>query len=239
MVLLLAACKGPQKDKTPDTVANDTNPKTTAVDTAFIVREAGKGFYHTVYIEKNKAASSYKALLDFKYDHDDSVAYKANYKILKVRNPKPLKKYNLAGLPNTWLPLNLYKGKYYLYAPCNWGNIGIRTLTDSTLTYYSTDGPDIKPLLNFKKINPEKYEFQSKPFYQFVRSSNITIYIINPKKMIAVWEDRSLPVDYRYKLYVAKEQAGNFDMIVNDCKTGRTTEFDFDKVNFKVLIKGL
>ncbi|GGH13813.1 hypothetical protein [Mucilaginibacter phyllosphaerae] len=237
LLILLAACKGPDKKAGP---ALKVPAKTTAAaDTAFIVKEKGKDFYHAVYIEKDRNARVYKALLDFKYDHNDSVAYKANYRVLKIRNRKPLKKYDLEGLPNDWLPLNLYKGKYYLYAPCNWGNAGIRHLTDSTLNYYNADGPDPKPILDFKKQTDRKYNLVSMPFYQFVRSSNITIYVIDPKNWITVWEDRSLPLDYRYRLFVAKEHAASYDMIVNNCKTERTLEFDFEKVNFKKLIKGL
>lgn len=237
ILLLFAACKSPEKK-----VANaekDTVHKAKPADTLFLQKELDKDHYHAVYIEHNRSATAFKALLDFKYDHNDSIAYNASYKVLKIRNHKPLKKYDLAGLPQEWLPLNLYKGKYYLYAPVDWANIDIRKLTDSTLTYYSMDGPDVKPLLNFKKINEHKYSLKSLPFYQFVKSSNINIYIIDPKNKITVWEDTALPEKYRYRLYVAKENAGNFDAIVNYCKNDKVPEYVFEKIDYKALIKGL
>ncbi|MEB0303024.1 hypothetical protein, partial [Mucilaginibacter sp. 5C4] len=63
--------------------------------------------------------------------------------------------------------------------------------------------------------------------------------IIDPKNMVTVWEDTSLPFDYRYTLYVAKEHAAKFDMVVNYSKMDKMPEFDFDKINYKKLIKGL
>jgi hypothetical protein len=232
ILLLFSACKGPdRKVVIPVKEAQLT-------DTVFIERDTTQDYYHAVYIEKDRLAKTYKALQNFKYDHNDSIAYNAGYKVLKVRYRKPLKKYNITGLPKEWLPLYLYKGNYYLYSPCNTANIGMRVLTDSTLIYYSLDGPEPKPILDFKKLNTNKYALKSLPIYQFVKSSNIIIYIIDPEKMIAVWEDKTLPEAYRYKLYVAKESAGNFDMVVNQSVNTKLPEYQFDKVDFKALLKG-
>lgn len=238
LLLLLSACKS-NPDKKVAIVKSDTVDKMKPADTTFLLREDKKEFYHAVFIDKNRESKVYKRLLDFKYDHDDSIAYNENYKILKVKFKKPLKKYDVAALKQGWLPLYAYKGKYYLYAPSDWGNAGQRILTDSTLIYWGMEGPDPKPLLSFKKINDSKYSLTSQPFYQFVKHSNINIYIIDPKNKVAVWEDMALPADYRYGLYVPVQYAQNFDMVHNYCKTDRMPEFVFDKIDFKALIKGL
>ncbi|MBL4678479.1 MAG: hypothetical protein JKY70_20100, partial [Mucilaginibacter sp.] len=118
--LLLAACSGNGDKKPNDTAKTDTaNTKSasTSADTTFLQKETTKDYYHIVYVEKNHAAPIFRDLLNFKFDHYDSINYKQAYRILKVRNPKPLKKYDLAGLPNQWLPVYSYKGKYFLYAP--------------------------------------------------------------------------------------------------------------------------
>lgn len=237
LVILLAACKSP--DKKVAAVGKDTAKKVKAADTTFLSREIKKDLYHVVYIEKNRNTIYYEWLLGFKYDHYDSINYNETYKILKVKHRKPLNKYDLAGLPKQWVPLNLYRGKYYLYTPSDGGSRGIRAITDSTVIYYDMDGPTVHALLDFKKLKPNKYFLKSPPFYQFVRSSNVNIYVIDPKNMVTVWEDLSLPLDYRYMLYVAKEHANHFDMVVNYCKTQRTDEFAFEKINYKRLIKGL
>jgi hypothetical protein len=237
LVLLLSACKG-STNKKAAVVEKDSIKKTHPADTAFLLREVKKDFYHAVFIEKNRESKLYKRLLDFKYDHDDSIAYNENYKILKVKFKKPLKKYAVADLKQEWLPLYAYKGKYYLYAPSDWGNAGRRMLTDSTLIYWDMEGPDPKPLLSFKKLNDGKYSLTSQPFYQFVKKSNINVYIIDPKNKVAVWEDNALPAAYRYGLYVPVQYAHNFDMVHNYCKTDKMPEFVFDKIAFKTLIKG-
>jgi hypothetical protein len=237
LLLFLSACKG-SADKKEVVVEKDTVKKTNLADTTFLLREVKKDFYHAVFIEKNREAKLYKRLLDFKYDHDDSIAYNENYKILKVKFKKPLTKYDIAALKQGWLPLYAYKGKYYLYAPSDWGNAGRRMFTDSTLIYWDMEGPDPKPLMSLKKINDRKYSLTSQPFYQFVKNSNINVYIIDPKNKVAVWEDTALPAAYRYGLFVPVQYAHNFDMVHNYCKTDKMPEFEFDKIDFKALIKG-
>jgi hypothetical protein len=239
LLLLLSACKSNPDKKAAAMVQPDSGRKTNPADTTFLLKEANKGFYHAVFIEKGREAKVYKRLLDFKYDHYDSIAYNENYKILKIKFKKPLKKYDVAALSQGWLPLHSYKGNYYLYAPSDWGNASRRILTDSTLVYWGMEGPDQKPLFSFKKITDRKYSLTSQPFYQFVKKSSINIYIIDPKNKVAVWEDTALPADYRYALYVPLQYAQNFDLVHNYCKTEKTMEFEFDKIDFKALIKGL
>jgi hypothetical protein len=238
VLLLFTACKGNIDKKV---VVDQKMPakSTSVADTVFLEKEHKKNYYHAVFIEKNRASKSYKGLLNFAFDHNDSVAFNEYLKILKVRDHKPLKKYSVAALPKEWLPLYLYKGKYYLYEPSNSGNTGRRILTDSTLTYWNTDGPEPKPLLDFKKAGQHRYSLRSLPYYQFVKKSVINIYVIDPAKKLAVWEDTSLPADYRYGLYVPKEYAKQYDLVSTYCSTGKTTEFKFDKIDFKSLIKGL
>lgn len=226
-------------DKKADIDQKEPAKPTSVADTVFLEKEHKGNFYHAVFIEKNRAAKSFKGLLNFSYDHNDSIAFNEYLKILKVRNHAPLKKYSIATVPAEWLPLYLYKGKYYLYEPSNSGNTGRRALTDSTLTYWNTDGPEPKPLLDFKKTGKQRYSLRSLPYYQFVKKSTINIYIIDPAKNLAVWEDTSLPADYRYGLYVPKEHAKEYDLVSTYCSTGKSTEFKFDKIDFKSLIKGL
>src|ERR1700739_3393054 len=96
LLLLLSACKSNPDKKVVATVQPDSAGKSKSADTTFLLREAKKGFYHAVFIEKNRESKVYKRLLDFKYDHYDSVDYNENYKILKVKFKKPLKKYDVA-----------------------------------------------------------------------------------------------------------------------------------------------
>ena len=239
--LLLAACSGNGDKKPNDTAKTDTaNTKSasTSADTTFLQKETTKDCYHIVYVEKNHAAPIFRDLLNFKFDHYDSINYKQAYRILKVRNPKPLKKYDLAGLPNQWLPVDSYKGKYFLYAPSDWANVDKRTITDSTIIYRGEQGPEPYVLKDVKKLNDAKYNVKAPPFYQFVKKSNINIYIIDPATKLSVWEDTELPPAYRYRLYVPLSSANKYDLVVNYCKTAKMPEFNFDKIDYAALIKG-
>jgi hypothetical protein len=237
ILLLFSACKSPEKKIAA--IEKDTAKKVKPVDTTFIVREAKKDFYHAVYVEKDRSSKLYKTLLGFKFDKNDSITYNDGYKVMKIKHRASLKKYDLGQLRNEWVPLYGYKGKYYLYFPNDFGYAARRILTDSTLIYWGQEGPTPAPLFEFKRLSANKYALKTSPFYQFVRSSNITIYVIDAKNMVTVWEDKSLPLDYRYMIYVSKGHAANFDMVVNHCVTEVTPEFDFDKINYKKLIKGL
>jgi hypothetical protein len=55
--------------------------------------------------------------------------------------------------------------------------------------------------------------------------------------MIAVWEDLGQPLPYCYGLYIAREKANNFDMIVNYCAQNKVDEFEFDKIDYPALLK--
>ncbi|QXV66606.1 hypothetical protein INP83_05865 [Mucilaginibacter sp. 21P] len=238
--LLLTACVGNNNNKADDTAKKDIAKTATApaaTDTMFLQKEKTKDYYHIVYVEKNHAAQIFKDLVNFKFDHYDTVNYKQAYRVLKVRNPKPLKKYDLAGLPNEWLPVYTYRGERYLYAPADWGNADKRMITDSTIIYRGEEGPEPHVLNDFKKIGNNKYNLKAPPFYQFVKKSNINIYIIDPKTKLSVWEDTELPPAYRYRMYVPRQSAGSYNMVVNYCKAAKMPEFEFDKVNYQALIK--
>jgi hypothetical protein len=101
-------------------------------DTDFITREVTKENYCAAYIEHNRQSKLYD-ILDFKMDRYESNDYNEEYKSLKKRHPHNLKIYDLAGLPKEWIPLYKYKGKYYIYYPSDWGDLGRRVITDSTM----------------------------------------------------------------------------------------------------------
>ncbi|WP_121197150.1 hypothetical protein [Mucilaginibacter gracilis] len=215
-----------------------TSPaKAQHTDTTFISRKKTKDYYWAIYIEKNRQSKKYKNLLDFKMNKWDAKNYKESLDSLKKR--KIIKIKALAGLPKEWLPLYLYKGKYYIYYPCEWDNGDRRILTDSTLVDPSMEGPIPRPLQTVKKINANTYYLQLKAFYSIGPPiSTLIIHIIDAKNNIAVWEDTSQQGPYRYGLYVAKQSAANFDMVVNYCDNNRVPEFEFDKIDYTALLKG-
>ncbi|MBL4676164.1 MAG: hypothetical protein JKY70_08185, partial [Mucilaginibacter sp.] len=123
-------------------------------------------------------------------------------------------------------------------APSDWANVDKRTITDSTTIYRGEQGPEPYVLKDVKKLNDAKYNVKAPPFYQFVKKSNINIYIIDPATKLSVWEDTELPPAYRYRLYVPLSSANKYDLVVNYCKTAKMPEFNFDKIDYAALIKG-
>jgi predicted transcriptional regulator len=209
-------------------------------DTTFLLREVTKDDYHAVYIDHNRQSAAYKRLLNFNLNKYDVNDYRENYRIMKSRHHAPLKKFNLAGLLKQWMPLYLHKGKYYIYSPSEWGTIDRRILTDSTMMYWFMDGLTPEPYQQVKKINNHTYAFKLHSFYtDNPGNTTIIIHIIDPKNQIAIWEDTGEKGASHYGLYIPRQNARNFDLIVNSCLTEKTNEFEFDKVDYAKLLKGL
>ena len=207
-------------------------------DTVFISKGIISKYCHAVYIEPNHQSKKYETVLDFKMDCNENEEYLENYRALKKRIKYPLKTYNLINLPKEWVPLYRYKSKYYTYYPSDPGNLGRRILTDSTMIYWYMDGPSLKPFRTVKQINGCTWYFKIHPTRLDNNDAELIIHVIGSKNKIAVWENTSAPAAYRYELYVPRENAGNFDMIVNECKQNKEPEFLFDEIDFAALLKG-
>ena len=55
--------------------------------------------------------------------------------------------------------------------------------------------------------------------------------------MLSVFEYTDESDDYRYQLYIPTEHARKYNMIVNLCKTEKRNEFDFERIDYKKLLK--
>jgi hypothetical protein len=206
-------------------------------DTIFISRKFGKGYYHAVYIEKNRQSVLYKDLLDFKMDKEDHELYEDNLKGLK-KISKSFKNYNLNGLPKKWLPLYKYKKRYYIYYPSEWGEVDRNVLTDSTLVCWGIEGPYPYTIESARKININTYTFTTCSYSTGKeRHIKTIIHIINPKTKLAIWEYPDEKSDNRYELYIPRMSASKFDMVVNYCAEVKMSEFMFDNIDYKTLLK--
>ncbi|TFF34326.1 hypothetical protein [Mucilaginibacter psychrotolerans] len=140
-------------------------------------------------------------------------------------------------MPRDWVPLYLYKGKYYVYKPSEPGELARRIITDSTVVYWWMDGPEVRPLQRAVKMKNGGLSLQNTLSFD-MHASNLNIYVIDPKLNITVFEDTAMPDAYRYSLYIPKESIKYFDLIVNYCETQKVGEFEFDKPDFKRLLVG-
>lgn len=202
----------------------------TPTDTIFLLKE--KKPYHAVYIENNKAAASYKQVLDFTVTRD-GLAYKQSIDYLNKKYPQPAQRYNTLGISGKWYPLYRYQGNYYLYAPCDNIYQGAFSIAFDGVTDMTPEGFVFSRITSFSKTG------KSHTFVLDNDSGGMTrtIHIIDAEKGIAVIEERSGTNAPEYRLAVHSVTAASFPLIVNDCNGEKQAEYEFDKPDYQALLK--
>jgi hypothetical protein len=206
-----------------------------AVDTAFIYREVNTDYYHAIYIDTTRKSKFYDRLTEFEFDNNDLQSYRDNYQYVKGKLPNSYQRQKV-DIAEHWIPVYQHKSRYYLYAPSDWGNAGRRVINDSAFVYWYMDGPLPRPISNFRKISKTKYKLEIEVFNKSQKKRELTIYTMDPETQLSVFEFSDEPEQYRYQLYIPKENAKFFDMIVNYCDNQKQSEFVFDKIDFEKLI---
>lgn len=205
----------------------------TKSDTTFILRENGE-YYHAIFIDNNKNSSFYTDLEKNISSPFDSSLYFENIQALR-KNDIKISRHKINNISKNWKLLYLYKGKYYVYYPSdgmynNWIDI-----TDSIFLFYAGGEMIVSAISNFRQITSKEFQFRLTEDYGKVRKINI--YIIDKKRGIAVFEYAQKNGQYKYELRVATNKIRNFPIIINYCEVQKQDEFDFDKPNYKRLIK--
>jgi hypothetical protein len=210
--------------------------QTKVSDTTFISRDTSGGIYRAVYIENNKKSTYYDWLTNFKFDSSDSLSYNESIKALFKESPPKFSKTKLDSyLSRQWCGLNSYKDKFYLYAPSDWGNNSNLIITDTTIIKYFMDGPYAYIIDSFKAIDANTFEFSVHSVYR--TTTKMSIHIVDWKNQIAIFDNPAEGDEYRYSLMVGSSKARQFPIIVNYCKDEQQMEFNFDKPDFKKLLK--
>lgn len=205
-------------------------------DTTYIHQQRTSDFYHAVFIDKNQKSADWKRLLDFSdYVQAFDESKNKSLKFIKERHGKPFEKFDLEGLSREWLPLNIFKEKYYLYAPCDWAKVNRMMLTESALIYWMMEGPMPSPLTGFKKHNDLFYQVD------YMNHSNdqvttLTIDVLDAKTQMSIWEYKVENGPTFRTLAIPKEKAYDYDLIVNYCENQLQSEARFPKIDFSALI---
>lgn len=226
-LLFLIACSGNKKN-------NQKN------DTVFLVNVSNKDWGQKTFIEKNRNAAEYKSLINFKFDSNLTAAFIETNHFLKQHYHTPFKKHDIGDIPREWVPVYSYKGKFYLYQAAESDLEGRLIITDTTLIHQWAydDGVLSQPILAVKKIANDKWIFKTSDLDQPKPGiDTLIIHIINTKTMLSVWEEFNNLRGHNYQLYVPREDANKFDMIVNR-SDGRSKigEFMFDKIDYQKLV---
>jgi hypothetical protein len=214
------------------TVSNDVDK---SIDTLFLLKEHYADSYQVAYVEKNRNSPDYKDLLNFSLNADENEEYRENCKALYKNAVKGSKKYKMTGLPRQWLPVYKHADKYYLYSPSEDGAQGRLMLTDTTVCFMYLDGYYPEQILS--ATNEGAGNWRLSAFSSTNGGHPIIVHTIDSKTHLAVWGDLNTG-DNRYQLYVPREYANNFDMVVNrDRGNVKVPEFNFDKIDFQKILK--
>jgi len=188
------------------------------------------------YLERDRSSESYKKYMNaFELDlKRGKTEYEYYYKSLKKMYSKPFIKHDLQGLPKEWLPLNSYKGHYYLDGM----SYGFKMISDSLFIENYMDGPLPRIIKSIERKSDTMYVITCLQGIEDKGNYVFTIYLFNREKGMAVWKEQMLNTDNKpsYWLMVTKEGATNFDLI--DYITFEEVEgLTYDKVDYEGLIK--
>ncbi len=204
-------------------------------DTTFLKPRNQEG--HAIYIDPSPDSEYYEKIADISYTLSNK-DYKESMERLNIHK-KPFNQIDLTGIPRNWCALELYKGKYYVYAPSEWSYTRV-SLNDSTVIQQDMER-SISLLDATSKIDKNSYKFFRIKDYTSQRNS-FTIHIIDVERGIAVFENLySNPFGklFPFKLMVDINKIKEFPIVVNYSPQHRELEFVFDEPDFKELLKHL
>lgn len=208
--------------------------QTTKSDTTFLLKENIDGEVHYIFIDNNKNSKFYSQISDFRLGRYDSGSYKISLDHLKENNQTRAKKKPLIPWTN-WVTLKQYKGQFYAYRPSDFLFHFCQSINDSTFIDWTGEDPNANIILGSNKIDSKTYEFQLDGIYENDR--NLKIHIIDSKKGIAVFEQRSKEDGVLYYLMIAADKIRSVPIIVNYSPTQKQSEFEFETPDYIKLIK--
>jgi len=203
-------------------------------DTTFIERSAKLKTAQSIYFDNNKNSKGYNDIVDFYFGKFDNDTYKQSLIYLKDRKLKLIKSKPIIPVVK-WVPIKQYKGKLYVYRPCDFYSHYKISVNDSTFIDWTGEGPIANKILAQSKINDKTYQFKLKGFYQPNRT--LLIHIIDTENMIAVFEETDEKKQKNYYFMIAANKIKNMPLIVNNCETYKQFELIFEIPNFAKILQ--
>lgn len=203
-------------------------------DTVFLKREIAENpypLYHAIFID---TSSKYGALFTrFNFSDFDSATYFGELEGLK--SLKSIKA-DLNNFPKRWIALYKLKDQYYLYKPSDFGNHFCFEITDSTTIDYTMEGPEPSRLDNISFTSPTHAIIHRTNHW---KGKEVVIQLIDAAKGIAVFTFSKTIFNKQSSqiLMVDAAKAQLFSAVINYCQTDKRAEFEFDKIDFKLLVK--
>ena len=201
------------------------------VDTIFLIRNENQ----KVFVEPSKKSQRYKTLSDFSFAEFQEESYQTQLSEL-ISAEIEFKKMKYGQMPKKWVECYLYKGKPFLYYPCDFLHYRAAMFTDSTFLEITGEGPQIYPMIAYEK---------RKDYRSSIKAKGIEI-IIHPViirgKSLAVFETYYFNQDETEKIpiYILMTDAHNIyqlPMIVNECDYQKEIEFKLDDPDYLKILK--
>lgn len=202
-------------------------------DTTFIFKDRVDGELQTIFIDNKKDSKFYDSISHFNFQHFDNDSYKYSTDYFKEQKLTLTKTKPVIPWKN-WVTLKQYKGKLYVYHPCDFLFHFRQSVNDTTFIDWTGEGPVANKIIEQKKIDSKTYEFKLTGIYDHDRK--IIIHIIDLNKGIAVFEQINSGTDKIFYLMIAADKIKSVPIIVNHCPTQKQTELQFDEPNFKTLL---
>lgn len=201
------------------------------VDTIFLTRNENQ----KVFVEPSKKSERYKTLSDFSFAEFQEESYQSQISEL-ISAETEFKKMNYGQMPKKWVRCYLYKGKPFLYYPCDFIHYSAAMFTDSTFLHIGGEGPDVYPMISCKIRSDKSYLIKAKGMEIIIHP------VIISGKAIAVFETYYLyeGETERIPIYSLMTDARNIyqlPMIVNECDFQKELEFKLDDPDYTSILR--
>jgi len=197
----------------------------------YIKKDGVNGEIHSIYIENDRTSKYYDKILDFGFDKYDQASYSNSLEYFKEKNIR-LTKIVVKDLPKEWITLKQYKGKFYVYHPCDFLFHYKVSINDTTFIDWTGEGPNGSKIISYKKISDQAAELKLTGVYEPVRT--LIIHWIDQANGIAVFENT---VNNDYELMIDAGKIKKVPIIINYCPTQKEMELNFGTPDYKKLLK--
>jgi hypothetical protein len=219
----------------PILIASSGNATPVVTDTTFLVKHRGKDFRQEVFIDTNRSSTFYEMLSSFSVEEEGLDLYQQVIDGLAKEYGSP--SHVAYQLPDTrWLPAILHRGKYYLYAPCDWLGHQPVMFTDSTIiTWGEAAYPD---LIRAVEKRGSKYMFVTqKPWGDIKGDIRQTLHLIDEKRGVAILQTWETDDEGDLSLLIAQSHMRDFPIIVNNCFDRKAAEWHPKTTDLRKLIE--
>jgi hypothetical protein len=188
-----------------------------------------------IFIENNRNSEKYRAIGTFTFSRFDSIFYNMSIEYLHS-NSFSLRQTKISDeLPRKWIPLNLYKGGYYVYSPCNFLYHYKVIIADTAYVDWSGEGPEANKVREFQKIDDKTFAFKLAGIHRHNRE--LKIQIVDKSNGIAVFEEVLPDRENIYYLMISADKIRNVPLIVNTCIGEIQDELEFEIPDFEELMR--